>query len=177
MPTRRSLLGTVGAGSLALTAGCAYREDPDPGEPVPIQERLPNLPVEENVEVLAAGIEAGFDADVADPAEFEQALTDAGLAVESLVDREDELALEYRDEPERDSGVLRDIGVVAGAYAALLDGTAGLPGRLLATLVDDELESFGEYHVDAEWAVEYAAGETSAEEYGVLVSDTLETIV
>lgn len=176
MTTRRTILKrTIGTGALVATCGCADNANPDPGEPRPLEEMLPDLPVEERVDVVAGGIETGFGGDLTDSAAFEEALVDAGVAVESLLDDGPELSVEYRADPD-DGGVLRGVGVVAGAYASLLDGTDA-PGRLRATLVDREPAPFGEFRVDGEWAIAFAAGERTAEEYGVLVSDTLETIV
>jgi len=95
MPGRRTLLKRIaGTGALAPLAGCADRTEPEPGEPIALDEWAPDLPVAERVDVLTEGVESGIETELSDAATFEATLADAGIDVETLTRREDELRYE-----------------------------------------------------------------------------------
>jgi hypothetical protein len=175
MPGRRTLLKRIaGTGALAPLAGCADRTEPEPGEPIALDEWVPDLPVAERVDVLTEGVESGIETELSDAATFEATLADAGIDVETLTRREDELDVEYLGSP--NDGVFQTLGFVAGAYASLVTSDYEAT-RLRATIADPERGPFGEYHAETDWAHEFDGGELTAEEYGISVADTLETVV
>lgn len=175
---RRALLRRAAAGGLLLSAGCAEREEPREEtatvaeHQTPVSDRVPDLPVKERSEELATVIEDAAAATVDSQESFEAALDEFGVEVEHLGPESDAvLALEYAASPE---GVLDDIGRVAGAYAAYVEGGDPEP-ELAATMLDAAGASFGTFHVYVDWAAAYNAGERSAAEYGEMVVGTLET--
>jgi hypothetical protein len=178
--SRRALLAAVGSvGSLAL-AGCTveydegYEPAPEPVEDhTPIGYRLPDLPVSEFADELDAGIEAGLDADVTDQESLETALEDDGIEVERLVRERRHLFLEYvAGTPE--TGTLRDVGYVAGAYVPyVLAGDE--PATLDATVFETDGVDFGRFTAYVSWVRAFDAGDEPLEAYGERVSETLKT--
>ena len=175
---RRTLLRRAAAGGLLLSAGCAEREEPREEtatvakNQTPVSDRVPDLPVEERSEELAAVIEDAAAADVDSEEAFEAALDELGIEVEHLGPESDAvLALEYAASSD---GVLDDVGRVAGAYAAYVAGGDPEP-ELAATMLDADGSSFGTFHAYVDWAAAYNAGERSAAEYGEMVVGTVET--
>ncbi|MFC6905617.1 hypothetical protein [Halalkalicoccus tibetensis] len=82
--------------------------------------------------------------------------------------------LEYVIEEQVEEGTVQTIGIVAGAYAALLE--ASHDSELLeANILDPADVPFGSYEIEGTWAEEYTTGEISAAEYGDKVLTTVET--
>lgn len=174
---RRALLAGCAGALTAALAGCSERAAKEAEKSPPIEERLPDLPVEEASEVYEPAIEEGYgaalDAGVASVDEFVAALEDLGIAVESTV-HDETLYLEYLDEGVRERGVLREFALVAGAYAALVENE-GVDGPLEATIVDPERGAFGAYTLDPGLAARFHEGELTAAEYGEEALSELET--
>jgi hypothetical protein len=73
-----------------------------------------------------------------------------------------------------EEGAVHTIGIVAGAYAALIE--AGHDSELLeATVLNPADAPFGLYEIETTWAEEYNAGEISAAEYADEILVTVET--
>jgi len=177
MRRRTYLRRAAAAGALAV-AGCAKRDAAREDtatvakDQTPVADSVPGLPVEERSEVIAAAIEDAAAADVDSADAFVAALGERGLDVVHLEPETDAvLALEYVADP---GGVLPGIGVVAGAYAAFVAGGDPEP-ELAAKLLDEGETPFGGFHVFADWAAAYTAGERSAAAYGEMVVGTVET--
>lgn len=175
---RRAGLATAGVAALAgcTDANLKQAEAQPPLLEDLLHEEELDLPVSQKFEKVAAGVEAAADADVESVDDFEAFLDERGISVESvdelLVEGESHLALEFEESGE--GGVLEPVGVVAGAYAALVE--AGHDSEALeATLRDPAGRTFGEFEVVRDWAERYADGEVSAAKYGGLVLDTLES--
>jgi hypothetical protein len=82
--------------------------------------------------------------------------------------------LEYVIEEQVEEGAVHTIGIVAGAYAALIE--AGHDSELLeATVLNPADAPFGLYEIETTWAEEYNAGEISAAEYADEILVTVET--
>ncbi|WP_135819745.1 hypothetical protein [Halostella litorea] len=179
MRRRTYLRRAAAAGALAVgVAGCAKRDDARAEtatvakNQTPVADRVPDLPVEERTEVIAAAIEDAARADVDSAEAFAAALDERGVPPVYLEPETDAvLALEYVADP---GGVLEGIGVVAGAYAAFVAGGDPQP-ELAATLLDEDETAFGGFHAFADWAAAYEAGERSAAAYGEMVLGTVET--
>lgn len=174
--TRRTLLrrGSGALAGMSTLAGCTEEigEEFPAEREVPVAEFAPDPPIHEKTDVLAEGITMLADADVTDPDEFETTLIEHGIEIES-VEREFEiLTIEYRSAVQQ--GILDDIGLIAGAYAALVaaeyDTTA-----LDITIFDADSSSFGIAEITTDIAEQYNADELSAKEYGELVAETIES--
>ena len=175
-PSRRRLLQ---AGAVAATvglAGCIEEmgtEFPKNRE-WPVSELVPDLPVRERIEIIEERIHQFEGADIADPDELVSALDEYDLAVESVERERDVLTLEYVNTDRDDEGDLHDVGLLAGGYAALIDG--GYDAAALgATILDDAPASYGSATVETPWAEEYNHGELTAAEYGEHVAGTIES--
>lgn len=176
---RKGTLAVVGA---AAVAGCAedaadLGPSPTPAkEKTPVGDDLPDLPVKEKSDELAAKIEAIHGEDIGDPTELAETLRSEGVT-EADVTEESEggyLSLEYVGEVTEEEGLVADVGTVAGAYAALVD--AGFDGEALeVTVLDGEGRETGSYQIPTRWATEYNEGRVSAKEYGEMVVGTMET--
>ncbi|MFU8868082.1 hypothetical protein [Natronococcus sp.] len=178
--SRRTLLATVGsAGTLAL-AGCTvehdegYEAEPDPVEDhTPIGHRLPDLPVREFSDEYEAGIETGLETTVDDPETLRTALEDGGIDVDGLSRERNYLYLEYvGDTPE--TGVLREVGYVAGAYAPYVLASDD-PATLDATILERDGTDFGRFTGYVNWVRAFDAGEEPLAAYGERVLETLKT--
>lgn len=105
--------------------------------------------------------------------EAEEEVVDEGNVEEGLVEATI-VELEYVIEERTEEGAARTIGIVAGAYAALLE--AGHDSELLeATVLGPTDVPFGSYEIEGTWAEEYNAGELGAAEYGNEVLTTVQT--
>lgn len=174
--------GAAGLGAAAL-AGCleeplkAAESKPPLFQDLYHEEEV-DLPVRRRFDVVEEGVEHADGASVEDRESFASFLEEQGLAVESLTETTEAdatlLELEYAEERYEDRGVAYAVGVVSGAYAALVD--AGEPtDELTASIHDAAGEPFGEFTVRAAWAERYRKGELTAAEFGGKVGDTLES--
>ena len=178
--SRRTLLATVGSVGTLAVAGCAveydegYEAEPEPVEHhTPIGHRLPDLPVREFTDEYEAGVETGLEADVADRESFGAALERGGVAVDRLARERNYLYLEYvADAPE--TGVLREVGTVAGAYVPYVLATDD-PATLDATILERDGVDFGRFTGYVNWVRAFDAGEEPIEAYGERVLETLKT--
>ncbi|WP_394739577.1 hypothetical protein [Natronococcus roseus] len=178
--SRRTLLATVGtAGPLAL-AGCTvehdegYEAEPDPvTDHTPIGHRLPDLPLREFTDEYEAGIETGLEAAVTSQESFETALERDGIAVDGLARERNYLYLEYvADAPE--TGVLREVGYIAGAYVPYVLASTD-PATLDAAILERDGIDFGRFTGYVNWVRAFDAGEEPLEAYGERVLETLKT--
>lgn len=178
--SRRRVLASLAVGSLAPLAGCTYERDvnyeetPGPVEKeYPIGHLLPDLPVHQHAEEAEAGLDAGLAVDVDDEDGFGTALEDGGIGVDSLERDGRFLYLEYvADAPE--TGLLEDVGYVAGAFVSYAD-RADDPARLETTLLQANGRPFGVFDVLVKWAREYRDDELPRSSYVELVLGTLKT--
>ncbi|ADB60606.1 hypothetical protein Htur_1721 [Haloterrigena turkmenica DSM 5511] len=174
--SRRRLLQTSAVAATVGLAGCIEEmgtEFPQNTE-WPVSERVPDLPVRERIEIVEERIHELAEEDIAGPDELVSALEEYDLTVESIERDRDVLALEYVNTDRDDEGDLHDVGLLAGGYAALIDG--GFEAAALgATILDDAPASYGSATVETPWAVEYNHGELTAAEYGEHVAGTIES--
>ena len=175
---RRPLLGALLAAGTPL-AGCARpvesdseKTPPDVHERTPAGESVPDLPVEEVKDVATAGVEAAPDA-VGGPEEFEAALEERGVAVESVSEKPDFLSVHHAVDSFAGAGLAEPLGIVAGVYAAYVPEVDD--PTLLSAAVEHAGETAGEYAIATTWAEEYDSGAITAEEYGEMVLGTLKT--
>lgn len=176
--TRRTALlraGAALAGTLALS-GCTQDvgEELPANEHWPISEFVPELPVDERSAVLEAGIEALSDAEIDDVDGFVATLEDRGFEFEAVEEVADLLHLEYVERNPVRNGTYEVAGLVAGAYAALVD--AGFEARG-AELVFSAANgnTIGVVEVATEWATAFNEGTLSTGEYGEHVAATIES--
>lgn len=181
---RRRFLATAGAtGALAATGGCidAVVEDAEHVPPV-VEDRFDpaevDLPVHDRHDVAVDAIGRAAGAAPTDVDALEAVLAGEEIRVEAAdlveVDWVPTLELEYRVADAVERGLLDHLGLVAGAYAAVV--AAGEGGeRLEATLLDDAGETYGEYEVEADWAEAFDDGELSARAYADEVMVTAES--
>lgn len=172
MNRRRFLADALAVGGLAALGGCTEqtlaeaKSRAKPFEGLHYEEV--DLPVEQRYGQVEEGVLLAEDASVTTLDEFAGFLDKEGVAVEDV--SEDEaagetmLSLEYVV-GESDHSQAVEVGLVAGAYAAFVE--AAFDGEeLVATLLDSEGASFGEFTVKTEAAERYAEGEASAATYG-----------
>lgn len=174
MNRRTFLKSGVAVGTLVALSGCTNQTlKQGKSQAKPFGELYHHeevrLPVEQKFEHVEEGVHRAEDAEVETPDDFEAYLKEQGFAVEdvseSVVDGETVLSLEYTAADRRERGRAFELGVVAGAYAALVD--AGFDGEELdVTLLDPDGEKFGEFVVTTSAAEHYNEGETSAATYG-----------
>ena len=121
-------------------------------EPLPladVEQEEVDLPVEQRLEVAAAGIKRATGEEFADLDEFEAYLTEEGVDVGDLSEGEEAgepiVSLESAFEQTAEEGFMHHVGIVAGGYAALGAGGHGNE-KLKASLLTDSQE-FGKYEI------------------------------
>lgn len=174
--SRRRLLGLAGAAAGTALAGCTedVGEEFPPNTETPVSTWLPDLPVRKPMDVVADGIEATADADVADEDDLATALEDHSLEIHAVERTADVLTVEYVSGELYEEGILHGVGPIAGAYAALVG--AGEGSELLEiTILDTAPESFGTAEVEATWAERFDRGSYSVDEYAELVVAGIES--
>ncbi|ADJ14853.1 hypothetical protein [Halalkalicoccus jeotgali] len=176
--SRRALLARGAGGLVALggLSGCVAEvgEQFPPNREWPTGEYVPALPVTKRSDVLVAGIEALAERDIEDETEFEETLSEHGVAVETVERERGALTVEYVATGLGDGGVFQDLGPIAGAYAAIVG--AGYEAAFLdVTILDGGSTVFGAAEVETSWALEYHQGTASATEYGERVAGTVES--
>lgn len=161
---------------LSALAGCTEEigQEFPPNKEIPLSEMIPDLPVKEQTEVLEAGITAFANTDIASEDEFVAALEAEDIAVESLDTAPDVLTLEYTTQRTQNEGVLYELGLIAGAYAALVAAGHGAPVLDIA-IADKRSSTYGVAEIAAEDAKRYNAGGYSATEYGELVASSIKS--
>lgn len=176
--TRRRLLRRGGAGlaATAALAGCTEEigEELPPTEKLPVSERVPDLPVTEQTEVLKEGIVAFEGVEVDGTDAFEEELDRYGVAIEAVEEEFEVLTVEYVEQDHRDAGVLHNVGPIAGAYASLLEADFESEAAEI-TILDPESTTFGAAEIETPIAERYNRDELTAKEYGELVAATIET--
>ncbi|WP_049915878.1 hypothetical protein [Natrialba taiwanensis] len=171
---RRRLLRWGSLVGLTSLSGCTadIGEEFPPNEKWPTADLAPSLPVSERSTVLENGIEAMAPESIADEAEFETAIDEYGIDVETVERDRDVLTIEYAATERYETSTLHTLGPIAGAFAALVD--AGYDATALAvTILDPAPDSFGEASIERPWAEAYLDGDLSAAEYGELVATTV----
>lgn len=174
--TRRRLLRAGGLAGVALLSGCTgdVGDELPPNDKRPVSGYVPELPVTQRSSILAERIRVGADAGVESEADLEGAFEEHSLEIESVDTERDVLTVEYVTTERYVQGALHDVGVLAGAYASIVD--AGVDTVAMdVTILDDAPESYGAAEVDTAWALGYNDGTLTAEEYGELVGTTVET--
>lgn len=151
-------------------------------EPVPfrdVEQEEFDLPVEQRLAVAEAAIERAEGEEFADLEEFESYLAEADIDVEELSEEEKEgkpiVSLESVFEQSSKRGFMHHLGLVAGGYAALVEGDHGSE-KLEGTLLDTDSRLFGEYEIRRPWAVEYNEDELTAREYAHEIIVTAESV-
>lgn len=139
---------------------------------MPLSDVIPELPVEERSDVLAAGVAAGLGTEASDLESFESALTEAGVPVESVDNVEGVVEVTYP--ADWTDGLLYGVGLVGGAYAVLARSDYATE-ELGATVLDADGQAFGEFSAEIDWTRRLDEG-LAESEYGTLVADTLETV-
>ena len=173
--SRRGLLRAAGTAGAFLLAGCTedVGEELPPNHEWPVSEHVPELPVEERSATMADRIEEAAGADVEEPEDIPEAVSN-GLSIESVEEERDVLHVEYVSSDRYGTGDLHHVASLAGAYAALVeadhDGVA-----MSVSILDDAPESYGHATVETAWAEEYNAAELTAKEYAEHVAGTVET--
>ncbi|QLG47615.1 twin-arginine translocation signal domain-containing protein [Natrinema halophilum] len=174
--TRRRFLQTVTVATAVASAGCIEEigtEFPK-NEQWPISEYVPDLPVAQRTAVLEERIAVLSTDRIADPDALASKLSEYELAVESIERKRDVLTIEYVNTDRREEGTVHDLALLAGGYAALVEG--GYEAAALeATILDDAPASYGSATVETPWAAAYNAGELTAAEYGELVVTTIKS--
>lgn len=176
--SRRGMLAR-GVGALGIAAGlsgCTQEigEQFPPGREWPTGEYAPDVPVTKRSDVVESGIEAFEGRDIGDEEEFEDAIDEYGIDVESVEREQRVLTVEYVATDLERGGGLHDVGPIAGAYAALIE-TDYEAEFLEMTILDDESTSVGAAEVETSWAIEYNRGAYTTTEYGELVAGTVKS--
>jgi len=176
--SRRTLLkrGALTLVPAVALAGCTS----DVGEELPGNEHwpvsgfIPDLPIEQRHETMAARIEEFAAADIRDIEGFVAVFEDRGVAFESVEEVADQLHLEYVEPDPEERGFLHIFGAVAGAYASLVD--AGVEPRALElVLFETDGSTIGVGEIATDWASAYNEGDFSAAAYGEHVITTVES--
>lgn len=174
--SRRGVLARASVLIAAGSAGCVR----EVGEQFPSNEKwptsgyTPDLPVTEQSDVLESGIEVFEGREILDESGFEDALSDRAVALEAVEREQGVLTVEYVFTERVERGTLHGIALIAGAYAALIEG--GYDAAFLeVTVLDDESSSVGAAEIETPWASKYNTGEYTATEYGELVASTVES--
>lgn len=182
---RRAILrrcgGTIGGAGLLALAGCAqeigHENEPTPAENHPsLAELEPELPVEERLGVMEEHIETVHDEEIGDIETMEEVLTDHALDIESLEREDSLLSLEYlldRGDTER-TGMIAGVGLIAGAYAAFIDG-ADETDPLDASVLEEPETELGSYYIPHQWAMAFNDDELTVAEYAEKVLETVES--
>ena len=172
--SRRALLRWGAVLGVSALAGCTEeigREFPS-NEKVPLSEVVPEVPVKKRTTVLETGITELAGEDLTTNDEFTAEIEAAGIEVGSFSERYDVLKLEYRNQTRRNRGVLHELGLVAGAYAALVSADRTTTA-LDVTITNARSSTVGFVEISSEYAARYNAGEYSAAEYGELVASSI----
>lgn len=159
-----------------MLSGCTsdVGDELPPNSKRPVSEYVPELPVTQRTSVMAERIRTTADAGIETPEDLEGALDEYSLDIEAVGRERDVLTLEYVTTERHRQGAAHDVGLVAGAYASLVD--AGIDTVAMdVTILDDAPASFGAAAIDTAWAERFNAGELTAGEYGELVGTTIET--
>lgn len=175
-PSRRRVLSGLAGACAALLAGCTedVGEELPPNIAYPVSRYRPELPVEERLAVMAERVEAAADADVEDLETFAAALEGYALELHSVEQRRDVLVVEYENLDPYGEGNVHDVGLIAGAYAAFVEG--GFDGAAAeVTILDAAPATYGVAEVETRWATGYNDGQLTAEEYAELVAGTVES--
>lgn len=159
-----------------LLSGCTTEvgDELPPNSKYPVSRYVPELPVTQRSSIVAERIKTAAEMGFESESELEGAFEEYSLQIESIDRERDVLTVEYVTTEQYAQGALHDVGLVAGAYASLVD--AGIDTVAVdVTILDDAPASFGAAAVETGWAVRFNAGELTAEEYGELVGTTIET--
>lgn len=174
--SRRDVLRSAAvAGSLVL-AGCTedVGEELPANEHWPVADLAPDPPVHQQTGVLEDAIKETSADRIEDVDGFVAALSARGLDFESVEEVVEALHLAYVEADLEGRGTLETIGLVAGAYAALVG--AGFEARALELVVfGPEGDTVGVVEAATEWAAAFDEGALSAAEYGELVTATIES--
>lgn len=193
---RRTLLKRSGISIATLVAlsGCTEETLKEAETKPPfldIDEEELDLPVNQRADVVEDGVLQAEDSEINEIEDFEAFLKDHGIPLEELAETEkiieEKLEIEREDvevieekahgeglvlelefiQPDRiETGILYSIGLVAGGYAALVDG--GYDAELLeAEILDEDRRLFGTFEILTAWAEEYNNGITSLGSTGV----------
>lgn len=176
LATRRRLLRAGGLAGVALLSGCTadVGDEFPPNDKRPVSGYVPELPVTQRSSILAERIRVGVDAGVESEADLDGAFEEHSLEIESVDTERDVLTVEYVTTERYAQGTLHDVGLLAGAYASIVEaGTDTV--AMDVTILDDAPESYGAAEIDTAWALAYNDGTLTAEEYGELVGTTVET--
>jgi hypothetical protein len=192
---RRTLLtrAAVAIGGSVGLAGCSGEalEEAESKPPfLEFEEADVRLPYRESTDIVETGVRQTADADIGEEMSFDALIREYGILAEELVvkrriirekleiEREEVetiesppygvgrvLELQYRHPGMMKTGLLRSVGLIAGSYAALV--AAGFDAELLdATVLDDDQQAYGSFHVLTSWAESFNDGVTSARSYG-----------
>jgi hypothetical protein len=176
---RRGAATLVPAG-LGVGAGCTEKASVGEQTPTaaaeqtPVREELPALPVAERWSVAEGEIAAAAAADVSDRAAFEAVVADGGPTVKGLTDRGGKLELKLVPSDAENRGIAADVGLVGGAYAALVRADDSYL-RVSTTILDDRGAPMGSFQAVTAWARRYLADEWSDTDYGEALLGTLKT--
>lgn len=176
MTSRRGLLRAGGLAATALLAGCTQDvgEELPPNRERPVSSLLPDLPVEQRVDAMAARIESTATAEVGSLEELAGLLRERQLDVHAVEVHRDVLVVEYRAAPDPETGHVHDVGTVVGAYTALV-ASGHRSAALEVTILDDAPSSYGVAEAERGWADDYLAGVLAASEYAEHVAGTVES--
>lgn len=174
MNRRTFLRNGVTVGCLVALSGCTnqtLKEGKSQAEPFDelYDEEKVDLPVQQKLEDVEQGVLLAKDAEIGTLDDFKTYLEEGGLAVEDVsedvVEGETILSVEYVVNEEMERGRALEVGIVAGAYAALIDAEFDSE-ELDATLLDPDGKESGEFTIRTEAAEHYNEGKTSAQTYG-----------
>lgn len=139
---------------------------PPPLEPIPKEEV--DLSVSQRLAIAEQGIERASGVDILTPDELAGYLRDQRVHVETVEGMVEGgspiLSLSYVVDETYDEGLMHHLGLVAGAYAALVEATQEHE-KLTAHLLDPAGDEFGEYEIRRRWARKYNDGTYSARKF------------
>lgn len=161
---------------MALLSGCTadVGDELPPNDKRPVSRYVPELPVTQRTSILAERIRIGAEAGVDSEEALAGAFEEHSLEIESVATERDVLTVEYVTTERYAQGALHDVGLLAGAYASLVEAGVDTVAMDL-TILDDAPASFGAAEVDTAWAQGFNDEDLTAEEYGELVETTVET--
>lgn len=107
-------------------------------------------------------------------AAYSDSLESGGVNVQSLGVRRGVLWLNYSSNRTNESVVRREIGVVAGYYASVVERGLNV-SRLEARIIDGENGSVATYRIETGWARGFLDDEVSRDEYASRIYGSLET--
>lgn len=174
--SRRRFLRFGGLIGIASLSGCTRDvvEEFPKNSKWPLSETKPELPILERSDVLEEGVLSVSDVDVRTVERFAATLERNGLDVRTVEEVRDVLSVEYVSSIRVGEGTYHDVGMIAGAYAGLVEHGYDVYALAL-TIHPAAASSYGSWTVDTRIARRYNAGELTASEYGELVAGTLET--